>query len=63
MAHPRNGGPDAPWTLEGWDDARFAWLATLMGGFYAAAAFALMWNAGRPGFSLDSSSQRCSARP
>ena len=37
-------------TVEGWDDARFAWLTALMGGFYAAAAFALMWNAGRPGF-------------
>jgi uncharacterized membrane protein len=36
--------------VEGWDDARFAWLTALMGGFYAAAAFALMWNAGRPGF-------------
>jgi uncharacterized membrane protein len=37
-------------TVEGWDDARFAWLTALLGGFYAAAAFALMWNAGRPGF-------------
>jgi uncharacterized membrane protein len=37
-------------TVEGWDNARFAWLTALMGGFYAAAAFALMWNAGRPGF-------------
>ena len=37
-------------TVEGWDDARFAWLTALMGGFYAAAAFALMWNASRPGF-------------
>jgi uncharacterized membrane protein len=36
--------------VEGWDDARFAWLTALIGGFYAAAAFALMWNAGRPGF-------------
>ena len=37
-------------TVEGWDDARFVWLTALMGGFYATAAFALMWNAGRPGF-------------
>jgi uncharacterized membrane protein len=36
--------------VEGWEDARFAWLVTLMGGFYAVAAFALLWNAGRPGF-------------
>ncbi len=37
-------------TVEGWVDGRFAWLTALMGGFYAAVAFALMWNAGRPGF-------------
>ena len=30
--------------------ARFAWLAIAYGGLYAAGAFALMWNAGRPGF-------------
>ena len=36
--------------VEGWDDARFAWLVALMGSFHAVAAFALMWNAGRPGF-------------
>ena len=34
----------------GWDADRFAWLTILLGGFYAAAAFALLWNAGRPGF-------------
>jgi len=34
----------------GWDADRFAWLTILFGGFYAAAAFALLWNAGRPGF-------------
>jgi uncharacterized membrane protein len=28
----------------------FEWTAILLGGFYAAAAFALLWNAGRPGF-------------
>ena len=28
----------------------FAWLATLLGGLYAAGAFALLWNAARPGF-------------
>ena len=33
-----------------WDAARFAWLAILLGGFYAAGAFALLWNAARPGF-------------
>ena len=34
----------------GWDTERFAWIAILFGGFYAAAAFALLWNAARPGF-------------
>ncbi|TAJ41774.1 MAG: DUF2339 domain-containing protein [Reyranella sp.] len=34
----------------GWDADRFAWLTILFGGFYAAAAFSLLWNAGRPGF-------------
>jgi len=34
----------------GWDADRFAWVAILFGGVYAAAAFALMWNAARPGF-------------
>ena len=43
------------WALTGgagtsWDADRFAWLTILFGGFYAAAAFALLWNAGRPGF-------------
>lgn len=33
-----------------WDSERFAWVVILFGGFYAAAAFALMWNAARPGF-------------
>jgi uncharacterized membrane protein len=33
-----------------WEPDRFAWIAVLMGGAYAAGAFALMWNAGRPGF-------------
>jgi uncharacterized membrane protein len=37
-------------TGAGWDADRFAWLTILFGGFYAAAAFALLWNAGRPGF-------------
>jgi uncharacterized membrane protein len=36
-------GPD-------WNADRFAWLTILLGGVYAAGAFALMWNAGRPGF-------------
>ena len=36
----------------GWADNldRFAWLSVIFGGGYAAGAFALMWNAGRPGF-------------
>jgi uncharacterized membrane protein len=34
----------------GWDADRFAWITILLGGFYAAGAFALLWNAGRPGF-------------
>jgi uncharacterized membrane protein len=34
----------------GWDADRFAWTTILLGGFYAAGAFALLWNAGRPGF-------------
>ncbi|MBY0321795.1 MAG: DUF2339 domain-containing protein [Reyranella sp.] len=34
----------------GLDDESFAWRAALFGGFYAAAAFALLWNAARPGF-------------
>ena len=43
------------WALTGgvgtsWDADRFAWLTILFGGFYAAGAFALLWNAGRPGF-------------
>jgi uncharacterized membrane protein len=39
----RGAGPD-------WDAERFAWVAILLGGFYAAGAFALLWNAARPGF-------------
>ena len=35
---------------EGWDNDRFAWSALLFGLLYAASAFALLWNAGRPGF-------------
>jgi uncharacterized membrane protein len=35
---------------EGWDAERFAWLSILFGALYAGGAFALMWNAGRPGF-------------
>jgi uncharacterized membrane protein len=34
----------------GWDADRFAWATILLGGFYAAGAFALLWNAARPGF-------------
>ncbi len=33
-----------------WDGERFAWLTLLFGGLYGALAFALLWNAGRPGF-------------
>src|SRR6266851_2312423 len=33
-----------------WGADRFAWLTILLGGFYAAGAFALLWNAARPGF-------------
>ncbi|MFO1083491.1 MAG: DUF2339 domain-containing protein [Reyranellaceae bacterium] len=33
-----------------WDVDRFTWAAVAFGGFYAAGAFALLWNAGRPGF-------------
>ena len=32
------------------NDGRFGWLVTGFGGLYAAAAFALLWNAPRPGF-------------
>jgi uncharacterized membrane protein len=32
------------------NDNHFEWAAALLGGFYAAAAFALLWNAARPGF-------------
>jgi uncharacterized membrane protein len=42
------------WTAGGvpahWDVDRFGWLVTCFGGLYAAAAFALLWNAARPGF-------------
>lgn len=31
-------------------DGRFGWLVTGFGGLYAAASFALLWNAARPGF-------------
>ena len=34
----------------GWDADRFTWTTILLGGFYAADAFALLWNAARPGF-------------
>lgn len=40
-----SGGVPADWT-----DGRFGWLVTGFGGLYAAAAFALLWNAPRPGF-------------
>jgi uncharacterized membrane protein len=33
-----------------WNSDQFATLAILLGALYAAAAFALMWNAGRPGY-------------
>jgi uncharacterized membrane protein len=33
-----------------WNGDRFAWMAILFGTGYSAGAFALMWNAGRPGF-------------
>lgn len=33
-----------------WNDERFTWLVISFGGFYAIAAFALLWNAARPGF-------------
>lgn len=42
------------WTAGGvladWNAGRFGWLVTGFGGLYAAAAFALLWNAARPGF-------------
>jgi uncharacterized membrane protein len=42
------------WTSGGmpadWNDGRFGWLVTGFGGLYAAAAFAFLWNAPRPGF-------------
>ena len=42
------------WTGSGvapdWHDGGFGWLVTGFGGLYAAAAFALLWNAPRPGF-------------
>lgn len=42
------------WTAGGapaeWNDGRFSWLVTGFGGLYAAASFALLWNAARPGF-------------
>lgn len=42
-ADTRGTGPD-------WDGEDFAWRAILLGGFFAAGAFALLWNAARPGF-------------
>ena len=42
--------PPIPPPGTAWDVGRFAWLTILYGGLYAAGAFALMWNAGRPGF-------------
>ena len=41
---------DAAGMGTGPEDERFAWRAASFGGFYAAAAFALLWNAARPGF-------------
>lgn len=38
------GGPP------GWSDSRFARTLLVMGGLTAGGAFALLWNAGRPGF-------------
>jgi uncharacterized membrane protein len=42
------------WTGSGvaadWNDGRFGWLVTMFGGLYAGVAFALLWNAARPGF-------------
>ncbi len=42
------------WTSGGipadWNEGRFGWLVTGFGVLYAAAAFALLWNAARPGF-------------
>lgn len=32
------------------DTSQFGWMATWFGGLYAVAAFALLWNAARPGF-------------
>jgi uncharacterized membrane protein len=32
------------------DTGQFGWMATCFGGLYAAASFALLWNAARPGF-------------
>ncbi|HKH68676.1 MAG TPA: DUF2339 domain-containing protein, partial [Reyranella sp.] len=32
------------------DTGQFGWMAASFGGLYAAAAFALLWNAARPGF-------------
>ena len=42
-ADTQGTGPD-------WDSEDFAWRAILLGGFFAAGAFALLWNAARPGF-------------
>lgn len=33
-----------------WNEARFGWLAVSFGGLYGVGAFALLWNAARPGF-------------
>lgn len=34
----------------GWDEVRFGWMAVSFGALYAAGAFALLWNAPRPGY-------------
>ena len=33
-----------------WNETRFGWMAVSFGGLYAAGAFALLWNAARPGY-------------
>ena len=43
------GGATTRGAGAGWDADRFAWLTILFGGFYAAGAFALLWNAGAAG--------------
>ena len=41
---------DVEWDTGRLEQGRFGWLVTMFGGLYAAAAFALLWNAARPGF-------------